>query len=83
MRKDKNKIQIGDVLYEISKMYGTVIEWEIVDIYLEDYINGPYAMVKIQSPIYGKHDRYASSLKTGWYNTKTEADKALDEFLDK
>ncbi len=31
MKKDKYKIQIGDVLYEPSKMYGKVIEHKILD----------------------------------------------------
>ena len=83
MKKDKNKIQIGDVLYEISKMYGTIIEWKIIDIFLEEYISGPATVIKVESPIYGKQNRFVSSLRHGWYGTREEADKAFDEFLDK
>lgn len=40
MRKDKHKYQIGDILYEPSKMYNRVIEWKIVDIFVEEYVGG-------------------------------------------
>ena len=44
--KDKYKIQIGDVLFEYSKSYHRIFEWEVLDIWLEDYIGGNKTIVK-------------------------------------
>ena len=57
MKKDKYKIQIGDVMFEASKMYNKVIQHTILDIYFEKYAlliewilrTGEFAVGKIDS----------------------------------
>ena len=36
MRKDKYKVQVGDVLYQASKSYKKVFAWKVIAIWLED-----------------------------------------------
>lgn len=62
MRKDKHKIQIGDVLYEASKMYQRVIKWEVIDVWLEHYIGYTKTIVLVRSELLGKAERFVSEV---------------------
>ena len=53
MKKDKYKIQIGDVMFEASKMYHKVIQHVIRDIYFEQYISG-YKTVVVRNHIWAR-----------------------------
>ena len=76
MRKNRFRIQTGDVLYESSKMYNKVIEWEIKNIFVEHYIGGDKTIFLVESPVYGRQERFLSDV-THWYDTYKEAEKAL------
>lgn len=76
MRKNKFKIQIGDVLYEASKTYNRVIKWEIKDIFVEHYIGGDKTIFIVESPVYGKGERFLGTVAY-WHDTYEEAEKAL------
>ena len=62
MKKDKFKLQRGDVLYEASKMYNKVIEWEIVDIFVEQYISGYKTIVVVKSDLFGKATKFLNDV---------------------
>lgn len=76
MRKNKYKIQIGDVLYEASKMYGKVIEWRINDIFVEHYMGGDKTILTVESPVYGRSEKFLSDV-THWHDTDEEAKAAF------
>ena len=78
MRKDKYKIQRGDVLFEASKMYGKVIEWEIKDIFVEHYICNDKTIFVVESPVYGRCEKFHGDVAY-WHNTPEEAEAALNK----
>lgn len=75
MRKDKFKIQIGDVLYKADESYNRVFKIEIVDIWLEGYISGNKTIIKGKSE-FGTKEYFVGDVLY-FYNTKEEAEKAL------
>lgn len=77
MRKDKFKIQIGDVLYKADKSYNRVFKIEIVDIWLEDYIGGNKTIIKGKSE-FGTKEYFVGDVLY-FYNTEEEAAAALKE----
>ena len=77
MRKDEFKIQVGDVLYEASKSYSKVFEWEILAIWLEDYIGGNKTIVKCSNGTWTKEFFAVDVLY--FHKTKEEAEEKLEE----
>lgn len=77
MKKDKYKIQIGDVMFEASKMYNKVIQHTILDIYFEQYVSG-YKTVVVTESYLGRHTKFASDV-CNWYDTMNEAEEALNK----
>lgn len=77
MRKEKFKIQVGDVLYEPSIMYGKVIEHKVVNVFLKDYVSGWKTMVVTESYI-GRGTKFCTDV-INWFDTEEEAEKALEE----
>lgn len=61
MKKDKYKIQIGDLMFEASKMYSKVIQHTISDIYFEQYMGG-YKTVVVTNSYLGRQCKYASDV---------------------
>lgn len=49
MRKDRFKYQIGDVVYEPLEFERKIIEWKIIDIYVEDLIVSSKTIFVIES----------------------------------
>ena len=83
MRKDINKYQIGDVLYEMSVSYHRVFAWKITDIFVENYISGPKVIFKVERDnergwIWAK-EKYLSDIQV-MHDTKEEAEEALKEW---
>ena len=76
MKKDKFKIQVGDTLYEASKMYKKVIEWKIKEIFFEHYVSDVKTITCAVSDVYGSKCFFASDI-IAMYDTKEEAQKAL------
>ena len=76
MRKDKHKYQIGDVLYEPSKMYKRVITWQIVDILVEEYVSGYKTIFVVESDTLGKATKYLTDV-IHWCETSEEAAEEL------
>ena len=77
MRKEKFKIQVGDVLYEASIMYGKVIEHKVVNVFLEDYVSGWKTMVVTESYL-GRNTNFCTDV-INWFDTVEEAEKSLKE----
>ena len=77
MKKDKYKIQIGDLMFEASKMYHRVIQHEIKDIYFEQYVSG-YKTVVVTESYLGMQQKYASDI-CAWYGSAKEAENALNK----
>ena len=77
MKKDKYKTQIGDVMFEASKMYGRVIQHTILDIYFEQYVTG-YKAVVVTDSYLGIQTKYASDV-CNWYDSAKEAEGALNK----
>ena len=73
--KDKYKIQIGDVLYEYSKIHNKIFEWKVLDIWLEDYIGGNKTIVKCSNGNWSKEFFVADIL--AMYRSKEVAEQAL------
>lgn len=76
MKKDKYKIQIGDVLYKPSKMYGKVIEHKILDIYFENYVSG-YKTIVVTESYLGKSSRFSADV-LHWLDTAEKAEEVLN-----
>lgn len=81
MRKDKYKIQIGDILYEASISYGRVIEYKIVDVFVENYfLSGGYKVIfKVEYKLGESEftsEKYLGDV-TQWFDTKEEAEEEL------
>ena len=77
MKKDKYKIQIGDLMFEASKMYNRVIQHMILDIYFEQYVTG-YKTVVVTDSYLGRQNKYASDV-CNWYDSAEEAEEALNK----
>ena len=73
--KDKYKIQIGDVLYEYSKIHNKIFEWKILDIWFEDYIGGIKTIVKCSKGCWTQELFVADIF--AMYRTREEAEQAL------
>jgi hypothetical protein len=80
MRQNKYMYQIGDKLYEASFMYARVIEWEIVDILIEEYVSGFKTIVVVKSDLLGTGNKFVSDI-TQWYDNPDEAEEKLKEKL--
>lgn len=77
MRKDKHKYQIGDVLYEPSKMYKRIITWNIVDILVEEYVHDYKTIFVVNdSTTLGKTTKYLTDV-IRWCDTIEEAIEEL------
>lgn len=82
MRKDKYKIQIGDILYEASISYDRVIEYKIVDVFVENYfLSGGYKVIfKVEYKLGESEftsEKYLGDV-TQWFDTKEEAEEQLE-----
>ena len=77
MKKDKYKIQIGDLMFEASKMYRKVIQHTILDIYFEQYVTG-YKTVVVTESYLGRQTKYANDV-CNWYASAKEAEEALNK----
>lgn len=80
MRQNKNKLQVGDVLFEAFKMRKKVIEWKIVDIFVEDYMSGGKVVFVAENAVYGRVERFISDVMY-WHETYQEAHEFLREML--
>ena len=88
MRKDKNKWQVGDILYEASTSYRKVKEVEIAEILIEDYLSGPKVIIRLNErdsesgSLTWTHTKFMSDIVFGdFYDTREEAEAALAEML--
>jgi hypothetical protein len=75
MRKEAHKIQIGDKLYEASRSYNKVFEWEILEIFLENYVSGTKTIVRCTNESWRK-EFFASDV-VWWYDTREEAEAEI------
>lgn len=80
MRKNKYKLQIGDVLYEASRGRKKVIKWEIVNIFVEDYMSGSKVIFVVENEVYGKCEKFLSDV-SHWLDTEGEATKCLEKMF--
>lgn len=71
----KDKIQIGDTLYEVSKSYNRIFAWNVLDIFLEDYISGNKTIIKCSNGIWT--DEFYVSDILAMYRSREEAEQAL------
>lgn len=81
MRKDKYKVQVGDVLYQVSKSYKKVFAWKVLAIWLEDYIEGTKTMLSCSNGTWTQ-EVFASDVRE-WFDTREAAESALEEMLSK
>lgn len=82
MRKDKYKIQIGDILYEASLMRNKVIEYKIVDISVENYfLSREYKVIfKVEyklGDLEFTSEKYLGDV-IQWFDTIEEAEEELE-----
>ena len=77
-RQSKYKLQIGDVLYEPSKGRKKVIEWKIVNIFVEDYMCGSKTILVVENEVLGKVHKFLSDVRT-WMDSAREAEMFLKE----
>ena len=73
--KDKYKIQIGDVLFQISKSYKKIFEWKVLDIWIEDYIGSNKTIIKCSNGIWSQEFFVADILDM--YRSREELNEAL------
>lgn len=76
-KKDNYKIQVGDKLYQNSKAYGRIFEWEVIEIYLEAYLSGYKTRVKCFNGSYAQ-TFFASDI-VDFFDTKEETEQAIIE----
>lgn len=76
-RKDKFKIQIGDILYEPSIMYGKVIKHEVIDCFVEDYISG-YKTIFVTKSYLGISCKFLNDIRA-WCDTEEDAIGMLEK----
>lgn len=72
MRKEKHKIQIGDILYENSVSNEKVIKWLIADIYVSEYAMGNATIFVVESEEYGRQEKFLGDVRF-WFDTAEEA----------
>lgn len=77
MRKDKYKVQVGDELYQASKSYKKVFAWEVLAIWLEDYIGGTKTILRCSNGTWIR-EFFASDARE-WFDTPEAAEAALAE----
>lgn len=75
MLKDKYKVQVGDKLYEASKSYNKVFEWEVLAIWMEAYIGGYKTIVKCSNGTWTQE--FFGSDVAYFYGTREEAENEL------
>ena len=75
MRKDKGKIQIGDKLYEANKSYNKVFEWEVLEIWFEEYWDHYKPIAKCSNGTWTREFFWNDLLE--FYDTYAIAEKAL------
>ena len=86
MRIDKNKWQIGDIIYEASTSYKKVKKFEITNIWIENYLSGPKTIVRLYEldpktgDILWTTTKFMSDV-IHYYDTPEEAEAALAEML--
>ena len=84
MRQNKYQIRSGDVLYEASFTYRKVIEWRIVDIFVEEYLSETKTVFRVLengSGLNGRSIKFLGDVLS-WYNTREEAEEELKRKLD-
>lgn len=81
MRKDKYKIQAGDVLYQASKSYKKVFAWKVLAIWLEEYVGGTKTVLSCSNGTWEK-EFFAADVRE-WFDTREAAESALEEMLIK
>lgn len=81
MRQNKHMYQRGDVLYEASFMYARVIEWEIIDILVENYVSGYKTIFVVKSDLLGTGNKFFGDI-CQWHDSFEEAEEKLKEKLD-
>lgn len=80
MRKDKYKVQVGDVLYQASKSYKKVFAWKVIAIWLEDYISGTKTVLSCSNGTWAE-EFFASDVR-GWFDDREVAESVLEEMLN-
>lgn len=75
--KDKYKIQIGDILYEDSKMYGKIIKHEIIDIFFEAYLSG-WKTIVVTKSFLGRKENFITDV-LHWYSDEECKEKLIKE----
>lgn len=77
-RQSKYQLQIGDVLYEPNKGRKKVIEWKVVNIFVEDYMCGSKTIIVVENEELGKVNRFLSDVRL-WLDSASEAEMFLKE----
>ena len=77
MRKEKYKVQVGDVLYQASKSYKKVFAWKVIAIWLEDYISGTKTVLSCSNGTWAE-EFFASDVRE-WFDMREDAEAALAE----
>ena len=80
---NKPTIRVGDKVFEAAISYGKVFEWEITDIFLENYLSGYKTMFSVKRKADGigiVSEKFATDIFY-MFETKKEAEKALELFL--
>ena len=80
MRKDKYKVQVGDVLYQASKSYKKGFAWKVIAIWLEDYISGRKTVLSCSNGTWAE-EFFASDVR-GWFDDREAAVAVLEEMLN-
>ena len=76
MKKDKDKFQIGDIIYEASVSQGQVIEWTIIDIFAEQDDEGWVPVFVLKSNLLDRSERKFDGM-IGLLDRKESAEKLL------
>lgn len=80
LEADEHTIRIGNVLYQANKSYGKVFAWEIIDIYLENYLGGNKTMVRCSNGTWTNSFFAVDVLE--WHKTRESAEKELAEIMN-
>ena len=80
MRQNKYKLQVGDTLFEASRMRKKVVEWKIVKIFIEDYMSGGKVIFVVENEVYGRVERFMSDVMH-WHDSAEEAQSCLEEMF--
>ena len=79
MKFKENKIQIGDILYYVSKTYNTVFEYTVKDIFVEEYMSGYktiFFCTGYDGTLYSRKEFFLSDM-IDMFDTREEAEKEL------